>query len=354
MKKLGMLIFMVLLVITGYPQDRSPAKFHFARKCTIVPVNIPRDGALFGGISSLEFVDRKALLSVFKPIPEAITHPDRTGGDRILLLTADRNKMYNALYPNCFAFSLGAGNQLQDAFNYPVKLSGIECIRYNKVYKKFFFSFENDVSTGVGYLQADGAEVIFSESIGVSYTSDNRGIEGITFTEDNRLWLAFESGKGIECKTENTAFLRMQLQPEHGLKPKVIDTFYYELNRCSCMNSDPDAPCKVFDGICGNGISEILAVNNSPDSLLVVERCWNKQHASVILYLATVTRGSKQLQKRAVYDFKNLGKEQLNIEGMAWGAPENGSQMLYLINDNNYEISKQENVLIVLRQDKKL
>jgi hypothetical protein len=54
-----------------------------------------------------------------------------------------------------------------------------------------------------------------------------------------------------------------------------------------------------------------------------------------------------------VYNFKDLGEEQLNIEGMAWGAPENGSQMLYLINDNNYD-SKQENVLIVLRQDKKL
>jgi hypothetical protein len=270
-----------------------------------------------------------------------------------MVMVSDHDKKDNKSY----AFIIIDGNAIVYAYPF-YRLQDIEAIRYDKKRNWLYYSYEGNTSTGIGYVglgSPDKTHTLFEIPISTppsKYpTTYNRGIEGITFSSDNKLWAAFESGGDTSCGATTIPFYHMKFDKASGNYDFTSKTEYqYPFDRCSCSAS------KSFNGSIGNGVSEILALENEPDKILVLERCYDGKKANVLLYLATIVKKEAILKKELVFDFndnslfdtKDKNFKPDNLEGMTWGKDKDGSTLLYLVSDNNFN-SKQKNQLIKLK-----
>ena len=313
----------ILTCFSGYLHvaAQNNLSFRLEKNITIPHDSNATKANRFGGISAIEYFNNDSLLVV----------SDHDGDGYSYMFTMD-----------------AWGRKRTASRFYNVK--GVESIRYNRTMKKLFYSFENNKSTGVGYIDKGKAVELFSEPIPSANASNNRGAEGIAIASDNSLWVSFEAGGSTLCQNDSIPFYRYK--PHNGKYDNNHRTTYqYPFNRCSCSHG-------VFNGIMGNGVSEILAFKDNPDKLLVLERCFNGFQIHVLLYMVTLPKNGKLLEKELVFNFNSNAKFDSanknytpdNLEGMCWGAVENGKRTLYLVSDNNYRFF-QKNQMVKLIEE---
>ncbi|MNL39491.1 hypothetical protein D3C87_1617720 [compost metagenome] len=103
-----------------------------------------------------------------------------------------------------------------------------------------------------------------------------------------------------------------------------------------------------------NGVPAILAMDSS--RVLVLERGFDsvEREAVIRLYKVELANADKDgvLQKELIVDFKDLKpqfaagfKKVDNFEGMALGPVRNGSQVIFLVSDNNFSSSQRTTFL---------
>jgi hypothetical protein len=342
----GLIIFSFFIFCSrSFSQNKISFKLIDQREIQVEPNSITR---FYGGISGIEYMNdsviAKGVMRWGKPNVSVANH-------NVLLMVSD----YNPAEKKSHAFQVES-DYVVTAFSDFFGLRSIECIRYNKTLDELFYSYEEKSITGVASIKMDGRGMkdyeLIEDSIPSKNTSENRGIEGIAFTNDNNLWLAFEAGGNTECVTESIPFLCYKLDTVTMTYDKNNFTQYeYPFNRCQCM-----ADTQHFNGWIGNGVSEILGMKNDPNQLLVLERCFNGTKGSVKLFLATVNMETHQLSKELVFDFndnssfdaKDRDFSPDNLEAMTWGDDEDGHAVLYLASDNNFS-KKQKNQLVKLQ-----
>lgn len=204
--------------------------------------------------------------------------------------------------------------------------------------QRIWYAFENDESTGIGYLDSAYSPVTAAEysMITSPFTTLNRGIEGLAIGDD--LWYSFEAGP------DSTIMIRW---PQRE-KEKAV-TYTYPLDKRSCLSAQQPAGSSL-----GNGISEILTIPGEKDKLLVLERCFNGRYAYIKLFEADMS--GKVPEKREVFNwdpdtrFLGLPLKPDNMEGMTWGEPVNGRRILYLISDDNHNPRHQRTILLKLME----
>lgn len=202
--------------------------------------------------------------------------------------------------------------------------------------QQIWYSFENDETTGIGYIDSIDTPVTAAEysMITSPFTTLNRGIESLALSED--LWYGFEAGP------DSTVLIRW---PDREKAKAEIYT--YPLDKSSCLSPQQPAGSSL-----GNGISEILAIPGEKDKLLVLERCFNGRYSYIKLFELKVSERS--LQKREVFNwdpdtrFNGRPLKPDNMEGMTWGEPVNGKRTLYLISDDNHNPRYQRTILLKL------
>lgn len=324
-------------------------------------LNCPDPG--FGGISGMEYVGAASFRALF---------PDAKGDsitDSVFVLLSDHDPHDNRSY----VFTMDRNFHIRPAGPFYYQ-SNIEALRYNRRLTILSYAFESKTATGVDlrYLKSKARQqegdaqqgsaiegdsitlgmALVEEPIPGSYTTANRGIEGITFDADDHLWLAFESGGDTSCNTGTVPFYKYKVNTENNMyDTRDKQVYAYPFERCSCMS-----PSQRFNGWIGSGVSEILALPGEPGKILVLERCFDGKTGSVKLYLASVQEGRASFDKRLVFDFNDrvnfdpANKEFIpdNIEAMSWGPVEDGHPTLYLMSDNNFR-SAQKNQVIKLK-----
>ncbi|MGF7075090.1 esterase-like activity of phytase family protein [Mucilaginibacter sp. 3215] len=359
MKKILITAGLLLQVICLFAQQLTNKGFELSGKR--INLREPKDTAWkkrLGGVSGIELVNENVLQADFEEVPWKCA-PRKSPGENkmVTLMVADHQEEKERQVS--YAFTINNNNVLERIYRIRSKISWVESIRYNSALKRFFFCYENDTETGIGYLDGSSYHVIFREPIPSENTSANRGIEGISFSQDGQLWMAFESGGGTDCGTNKVVFNRMKVDAQNGIK-LTLQRFYYDFEKCSCLlppsGNQKKAP---FSGGHGSGVSEILSLG-SPDSLLVMERCFDSlnRKAKVKLYLATVQPSSDLLKKEPLLDVQsllpfedkqhNVREEPGNIEGLAWSEDIGGRAAITLLTDNNYSNTLKTMVMTVV------
>ncbi len=204
--------------------------------------------------------------------------------------------------------------------------------------QRIWYSFENDETTGIGYIDSAGTPVTAAEysMITSPFTTLNRGIESLALAED--LWYGFEAGP------DSTVLVRWP-----GREKAKAETYTYPLDKSSCLSPQQPAGSSL-----GNGISEILAIPDKKDKLLVLERCFNGRYSYIKLFELKVSGRSPEKREVFSWDpdtrFNGLPLKPDNMEGMTWGQPINGKRTLYLISDDNHNPRYQRTVLLKLME----
>ncbi|HTN16763.1 MAG TPA: esterase-like activity of phytase family protein [Chitinophagaceae bacterium] len=259
-----------------------------------------------------------------------------------------------------YSFVLNDSLGLQPAAQVAALLD-IESFRVNTHTGIHAYSFEGKISTGLFTVRysTDNKPVydtLALDRIPGQHTTDNRGIEGLAFAADSSLWMTFESGGDTSCGSSSLAFRRYGYdQVAQQYHAADYTTYAYPFDRCNCTATKEGAR---FNGWVGNGVSEILFLPGSSDSLLVLERCFDGQAGHVVLWLATLHPGSSALSKEAVFDFNHTGSTAFkgfkpdNLEGMCWSKEDQGHPVLYLVSDDNYRHGRQQTQLLQLRMNR--
>ncbi len=216
-------------------------------------------------------------------------------------------------------------------------IKNVESVRFHKPTSQYWFSYENDEETGIGYINSrQEAKIVRRYSmISSPFTSLNRGIEGLVAGRD--LWYAFEAG------LDSTMIVRWK-----GFNPKQEVWYRYPLDRHACLAPQVPAGSRL-----GNGISEILGIPGEQEKLLVLERCYDGKISPVYLY--EVDFSKKPLQRTLVFTWnastlfegKHLRPD--NFEGMCWGADKN---TLLLAVDDNHNPRFQRTLIVTLKKIK--
>ncbi len=201
-----------------------------------------------------------------------------------------------------------------------------------------WYSFETEESTGIGYMEANGAPVTLAEHSMITspFVALNRGIEGLAVGED--LWYSFEAGP------DSTVMMRWPLK-----KKEREEVYTYPLDKNSCLSAGQPAGSSL-----GNGVSEILAIPGEQDKLLVLERCFNGRHTYIKVFEAQIsgrTFGKTELfswDPETRFNGRPLRPD--NMEGITWGEAENGKRILYMISDDNHNTRHQRTILVKLRE----
>lgn len=240
-------------------------------------------------------------------------------------------------------------------------LADVESFRRNTQTGIHAYSFEGKKYTGLFTTKYfpdknPAYDTLVLETLPGRYTTDNRGIEGLAFAADSSLWMSFESGGDTACGPSSLAFRRYKydkaVQQYHSAD---FTTYAYPFDRCNCT-ATKEGP--RFNGWVGNAVAEILFLPGSSDRLLVLERCFNGQTGHVVLWLATVHPHSTVLSKELIFDFNHTGSAAFkdfkpdNLEGMCWGAEEQGHPVLYLVSDDNFRHGTQQTQLLKLRMSR--
>jgi hypothetical protein len=301
----------------------------------------------FGGISAVDLMPISVL-----PMP-LLKATKQTTDTEVLILFSDHypNEVKNSEeHQNSYYFTLN-GRNIPYSSGIFYGSNNIESVRYNPFLNQIYFAFEKDDTSGVGYISNPGKEnysrnVLFQEK----NRYNNRGIEGITFSSDNKLWVAFEAGNTQTCGYSNPIYCINYDGIKHQYDYNKRLEYQYPFDKCRCLNKEL---CDSFNGNIGNGVSEILALKNERDKILVLERCFDGRNGNVRLYLAGIEEGAYTLSKQLVFDFndpknfpeKHKSFKPQNIEGMAWGKDEEGASILYLFTDNNFNPALKNQVI---------
>jgi hypothetical protein len=173
----------------------------------------------------------------------------------------------------------------------------------------------------------------------------NLGPEGLTFADGGNLVVTALEGPLLQDGPVSTrtagALSRIVLQTRTG---EVVSEFTYPQEP---IFADP-VPA---DGFANNGVSAVLAVDDTdPAHLLVVERSFVTGVGNSIRVYEVDTTGATDIadgrpvggatpvQKRLLVDVADLPLASVdNIEGMAWGPDRaDGSRTLVLVSDDNF------------------
>ncbi|MFS0490183.1 esterase-like activity of phytase family protein [Leadbetterella byssophila] len=254
--------------------------------------------------------------------------------DSTYLLVSDRqapspaeDKQYSYLY------TLNHQNKIQLVQKF-YDIKNLEAIRYQSSDKKFWFSFENDESTGIGTVDEQGKVSILKEysMITSPYTSLNRGIEGLTIQND--LWYSFEAG------LDSTMIIRWKDQ-----NPEKEILYKYPLDRNACLSPNQSPGSSL-----GNGISEILYIPGEEEKLLVLERCFNGRMSPIQIYEADFS--GEKVEKKRIFNwdktttFEGKPLKPDNMEGMTW---KEERRSLLLISDDNHNTRVQRTLVVEIR-----
>lgn len=327
-KLLSCLLFPCLLLLHVRAAAQAPVSFELSAYDVLDAAHhIPT----FGGISSIE----------------------RSADGFVLLSDHYRDGL-------SYMFVLDDSLRIEAAAQAP-DLADVESFRSNTNLGMHAYNFEGKAYTGLFTISyTPGSNPVYDtlvlDKVPGQQTTDNRGIEGLAFAKDSSLWMAYESGGDTSCGNSSLTFRRYgydkAAQQYHAAD---FTTYSYPFDRCNCTATKDS---RRFNGWVGNGVSEILFLPGSSDSLLVLERCFDGQAGHIILWLATAHSGSTVLTKEVVYDFNHSAQGQFtnfkpdNLEGMCWGKEEQGDPILYLVSDDNYRRGKQQTQLLKLRMSR--
>lgn len=216
-------------------------------------------------------------------------------------------------------------------------IKNVESVRWHRPSAQYWFSYENDEETGIGYIDSHKkVHTVRQYSMLTSpHTSLNRGIEGLV--AGSELWYAFEAG------LDSTLIVRWK-----DFNPKKEHRYTYPLDRKACLSPGIPPGSRL-----GNGISEILHVPNEPEKLLVLERCFDGKTSPIYLY--EVDFSSLPLKKNLVFTwtsstvFEGKGIRPDNVEGMSWGEDK---ETLLLVVDDNHNPRFQRTLVLTLGKRK--
>ena len=272
--------------------------------------------------------------------PENLTFGGISGLERLpdgsFLLISDRQTpSAEPEHQDSWMFVLDSTNRVTATMPFFGVQNG-EALRWDN--ETLWYSYENDESTGIGYINSSGNPTVVAEHSMITspFTALNRGIESLSVQED--LWYGFEAG------LDSTVFIKW---PDRVKANQEIYT--YPLDKNSCLNSAQMAGSSL-----GNGVSEILYIPRERNKLLVLERCFNGKYAFIKLFEAEVS--GKTFTKTELFDwspastFQNKPIKPDNIEGMVWGDEVDGKKTLYLISDDNHNPKYQRTILLKLRE----
>jgi hypothetical protein len=232
-----------------------------------------------------------------------------------------------------------------------------ESIRIDPVSGAFFFAVENDykptwtntnTTTYVAYFNAyppKQAEPTYLISP-MQLPADNKGIEGITVTQNGNVWVAPEAGwpGEMEVGQDTIHFLKFK-KTFSGYAP--AGQFSYVIDRKGCPYGTSETR---------GGISEILAVGEN--ELLVLERCFDngpEGSKKIKANLWHVKAEGYHLKKsgKPAFDFKkDLSFDPDNVEAMSWWKMQDGKRQLVIVSDDNPgDKNTQRTKLILLKEN---
>ncbi len=211
----------------------------------------------------------------------------------------------------------------------------LESVRYDGQSDTYYFAVENDEESYVGVRKH--AMPRAGESFdrlplphAMPDPKTNKGIEGLALTA-NYLWVAPEAGSKQEAVPENN--LIHLYRYKKGKDGVALDAeFAYEIDRNVCPTENL------------GGISEIIAMPNDENRLLILERCYQKPTVTARLYEVRVDEATRKLVKfrdKPAFDFNaQSGFSPDNLEGMTWAtmagqADGQGGDVLVIISDDN-------------------
>jgi hypothetical protein len=271
-------------------------------------------------------------------------------------ITLFKNKLYvvsdksfkTKEFHQSYLFSLDSTHKnIDNAFLF-FGVKNAESIRFDTLTQKIFFTFERDDSTGVGYINESFKPVnlvVYSMETNEK-TSANRGIESLFIEPMQHLWYSFES-----TEKAHLSFFKCPYDENlNNYNFKTSKEYLYPFTASSCL-SDSQKP----DSDLGNGVTEILG--DAKGKLMVLERCFDGKHVSTKIFKASLSENSNIFTKELVFEFdkKNTflaGKllKPDNTEGMTWGKPEDGKNIIYVVTDDNFNPKYQRTLLLKLKE----
>jgi hypothetical protein len=216
-------------------------------------------------------------------------------------------------------------------------IKNVESVRFHGPSSQYWFSYENDEETGVGYIDFNSKvnTVRRYSMLSSPYTTLNRGIEGLAAGKD--LWYAFEAG------LDSTMVVRWK-----DFNPRKETWYKYPLDRKACLAPELPAGSRL-----GNGISEILDIPGEPDKLLVLERCFDGKISPVYLYEVDFSSPTPTKQRVFTWDgsteFQGKNIRPDNFEGMSW---DKNNETLVLVVDDNHNTRYQRTLIATLEKKK--
>lgn len=278
----------------------------------------------------------------WKKYPKDLVFGGISGIERLLdgdlILVSDRQSpSLKPEFQDSWMFILDSTGLVKNTFKF-YGTKNVEALRWDDETKTLWYSFENDESTGVGYIDSSGkpSTAVEHSMITSPFATLNRGIESLSIAED--LWYGFEAG------LDSTVFIKWP-----GREKKEAEVYVYPLDKKSCLSANQQAGSSL-----GNGVSEILNIPGVRNKLLVLERCFNGKYAFIKLYEAKVS--GRTFLKRELFDwnpttlFQGKPMKPDNIEGMVWGEDIDGRKTVLLISDDNHNPKYQRTILLKLRE----
>ncbi len=206
----------------------------------------------------------------------------------------------------------------------------LESVRYDVSTDTYYFAVENDDESYVGirkHAMPKAGETFSRLPLphAMPDPKTNKGIEGLALTPTS-LWVAPEAGSVEEATPQNTL---IHLYRYKKVKDSLAlnGEFAYEIDRNVCPTENL------------GGISEIIAMPDDENRLLVLERCYQKPIVTARLYEVRVDEVNKKLIKyrdKPAFDFNaQSGFLPDNLEGMTWTVDEKGNNVLVIVSDDN-------------------
>jgi hypothetical protein len=215
-----------------------------------------------------------------------------------------------------------------------------ESIRIDPVTGAFFFAVENDyepawtntnTTTYVAFFEAFPPKRAKPDYLvaPLQLPADNKGIEGISITQNGNVWVAPEAGWAGESEVgqDTIHFLKFK-KTFSGYAP--AGQFSYVIDRTGCPYGTSETR---------GGISEILSVGEN--QLLVLERCYDdgglgSKKIKAKLWNVKVDGYHLKKDPEPAFDFsKGIDFHPENVEAMSWWKVKDGKRQLLIVSDDN-------------------